>query len=70
MAAPAWAKRAASGILVSSAARAARAVNDLVMAAVEVLTKNGSMPVMFTKPGPSDLDRCKERYRALCLGPS
>jgi len=55
------------GILVVGGSQGARAVNDLVMAAVEVLTKNGSMPVIVHQTGPSDLDRCKERYRALCV---
>jgi UDP-N-acetylglucosamine--N-acetylmuramyl-(pentapeptide) pyrophosphoryl-undecaprenol N-acetylglucosamine transferase len=55
------------GILVVGGSQGARAVNDLVMAAVEVLSKNGSMPVIVHQTGPSDLDRCKERYRALCV---
>jgi UDP-N-acetylglucosamine--N-acetylmuramyl-(pentapeptide) pyrophosphoryl-undecaprenol N-acetylglucosamine transferase len=57
----------APGILVVGGSQGARAVNDLVMTAVEVLSKNGSMPVIVHQTGPSDLDRCKERYRALCV---
>jgi UDP-N-acetylglucosamine--N-acetylmuramyl-(pentapeptide) pyrophosphoryl-undecaprenol N-acetylglucosamine transferase len=57
----------APGILVVGGSQGARAVNDLVMAAVEVLAKNGSLPVVVHQTGPSDLDRCKERYRATCV---
>jgi len=57
----------APGILVVGGSQGARAVNDLVIAAVEWWTKNGSLPVIVHQTGPSDLDRCKERYRALCV---
>jgi UDP-N-acetylglucosamine--N-acetylmuramyl-(pentapeptide) pyrophosphoryl-undecaprenol N-acetylglucosamine transferase len=56
---------AAPGILVVGGSQGARAVNDLVLAAVEVLAKNGSLPIVVHQTGPSDLDRCKERYRAM-----
>jgi UDP-N-acetylglucosamine--N-acetylmuramyl-(pentapeptide) pyrophosphoryl-undecaprenol N-acetylglucosamine transferase len=56
---------AAPGILVVGGSQGARAVNDLVLAAVEVLARNGSMPVIVHQTGSSDLDRCKERYRAM-----
>ena len=58
---------AAPSILVVGGSQGARAVNDLVMAAVEVLAKNGPMPAIVHQTGPSDLDRCKERYRVLCV---
>jgi UDP-N-acetylglucosamine--N-acetylmuramyl-(pentapeptide) pyrophosphoryl-undecaprenol N-acetylglucosamine transferase len=57
----------APGILVVGGSQGARAVNDLVMGAVEVLAKNSSMPVIVHQTGSSDLDRCKERYRVLCV---
>jgi UDP-N-acetylglucosamine--N-acetylmuramyl-(pentapeptide) pyrophosphoryl-undecaprenol N-acetylglucosamine transferase len=60
-------QNAAPGILVVGGSQGARAVNDLVMAAVEVLAKNGPMPAIVHQTGPSDLDRCKERYRVLCV---
>ena len=52
-------------ILVVGGSQGARAVNDLVLAAVEILAKNGSLPALVHQSGPSDLDRCSERYRAL-----
>jgi UDP-N-acetylglucosamine--N-acetylmuramyl-(pentapeptide) pyrophosphoryl-undecaprenol N-acetylglucosamine transferase len=52
-------------ILVVGGSQGARAVNDLVLAAVEVLAKNGSLPALVHQTGPSDLDRCSERYRVL-----
>jgi UDP-N-acetylglucosamine--N-acetylmuramyl-(pentapeptide) pyrophosphoryl-undecaprenol N-acetylglucosamine transferase len=55
----------APGILVVGGSQGARAVNDLVMAAVDALAKNGSLPTIVHQTGPSDLDRCKERYRAM-----
>jgi UDP-N-acetylglucosamine--N-acetylmuramyl-(pentapeptide) pyrophosphoryl-undecaprenol N-acetylglucosamine transferase len=55
------------GILVVGGSQGAHAVNDLVLAAVEVLSKNASLPAVVHQTGPSDLDRCKERYRALCV---
>jgi UDP-N-acetylglucosamine--N-acetylmuramyl-(pentapeptide) pyrophosphoryl-undecaprenol N-acetylglucosamine transferase len=54
-------------ILVVGGSQGARAVNELVMAAVELWAKKGSLPVVVHQTGPSDLDRCKERYRALCV---
>jgi UDP-N-acetylglucosamine--N-acetylmuramyl-(pentapeptide) pyrophosphoryl-undecaprenol N-acetylglucosamine transferase len=54
-------------LLVVGGSQGARAVNDLVLAAVEVLAKNGSPPALVHQTGPGDLDRCSERYRALGL---
>jgi UDP-N-acetylglucosamine--N-acetylmuramyl-(pentapeptide) pyrophosphoryl-undecaprenol N-acetylglucosamine transferase len=54
-------------LLVVGGSQGARAVNDLVLAAVEVLAKNGSLPAFVHQTGPVDLDRCNERYRALGL---
>ena len=52
-------------ILVVGGSQGARAVNDLVLAAVEVLARSGSLPVLVHQTGPSDKDRCSERYRAM-----
>jgi UDP-N-acetylglucosamine--N-acetylmuramyl-(pentapeptide) pyrophosphoryl-undecaprenol N-acetylglucosamine transferase len=52
-------------ILVVGGSQGARAVNDLVMAAVEILAKNGALPALAHQTGPSDEERCHERYRAL-----
>ena len=99
---------ASPSILVVGGSQGARAVNDLVLAAVEMLAKNqplqvdglepgvsrsaplpagerpptstsagegplapgrlaksGSLPAIVHQTGPSDEDRCRERYRAL-----
>jgi UDP-N-acetylglucosamine--N-acetylmuramyl-(pentapeptide) pyrophosphoryl-undecaprenol N-acetylglucosamine transferase len=52
-------------ILVVGGSQGARAVNDLVMAAVEVLKKEDRLPGIVHQTGPNDLDRCNERYRTL-----
>jgi UDP-N-acetylglucosamine--N-acetylmuramyl-(pentapeptide) pyrophosphoryl-undecaprenol N-acetylglucosamine transferase len=52
-------------ILVVGGSQGARAVNDLVMAAVELLAKEGHLPAIVHQTGPSDLDRCSERYRSM-----
>jgi UDP-N-acetylglucosamine--N-acetylmuramyl-(pentapeptide) pyrophosphoryl-undecaprenol N-acetylglucosamine transferase len=52
-------------VLVVGGSQGARAVNDLVLAAVEVLVNNRALPALVHQTGPSDLDRCRERYRAL-----
>ena len=52
-------------ILVVGGSQGAKAVNELVLAAVEILAKNGTLPDLVHQTGPSDLDRCSERYRAL-----
>lgn len=52
-------------ILVVGGSQGARAVNNLVLAAVEVLVNNRALPAIVHQTGPSDLDRCSERYRAL-----
>jgi UDP-N-acetylglucosamine--N-acetylmuramyl-(pentapeptide) pyrophosphoryl-undecaprenol N-acetylglucosamine transferase len=54
-------------ILVVGGSQGARAVNDLVLTAVEVLAKNGSLPVLVHQTGPSDEDRCGERYGVLSV---
>jgi UDP-N-acetylglucosamine--N-acetylmuramyl-(pentapeptide) pyrophosphoryl-undecaprenol N-acetylglucosamine transferase len=58
---------AAPRILVVGGSQGARAVNDLVLAAVEVLARDGSLPALVHQTGPGDLDQCNERYRALGL---
>ena len=55
-------------ILVVGGSQGARAVNDLVLAAVEALAKKGAPPAIVHQTGPSDLDRCNERYRAIGVG--
>jgi len=54
-----------SRVLVVGGSQGAYAVNDLVMAAVEVLSKEGRLPGMVHQTGPKDLARCTERYRNL-----
>jgi len=55
-------------ILVVGGSQGARGVNDLCLAAFELLAKNGSLPAVVHQTGPSDLERCGERYRALGVG--
>ena len=55
-------------ILVVGGSQGARAVNDLVLAAVEILAKNRSLPALVHQTGPSDEGRCSERYRVLGVG--
>ncbi len=52
-------------ILVVGGSQGARAVNDLVMAAVEILHKAGRLPGIVHQTGSKDFERCNERYRAL-----
>jgi UDP-N-acetylglucosamine--N-acetylmuramyl-(pentapeptide) pyrophosphoryl-undecaprenol N-acetylglucosamine transferase len=52
-------------LLVVGGSQGARAVNDLVLAAVEFLAKSGSLPALVHQTGPSDESRCNERYRAM-----
>ena len=54
-------------IFVVGGSQGARAVNDLVMTAVEVLANSGSLPALVHQTGPSDESRCNERYRVLGL---
>ncbi|HEX7598554.1 MAG TPA: undecaprenyldiphospho-muramoylpentapeptide beta-N-acetylglucosaminyltransferase, partial [Polyangia bacterium] len=58
-------ERVGARILVVGGSQGAKGVNELVLAAVEILAKNGSLPALVHQTGPSDLDRCKERYRSL-----
>lgn len=58
-------RSASPRILVVGGSQGARAVNDLVLAAVEALAQHGSLPVLVHQTGPSDQDRCRERYRAM-----
>jgi UDP-N-acetylglucosamine--N-acetylmuramyl-(pentapeptide) pyrophosphoryl-undecaprenol N-acetylglucosamine transferase len=52
-------------ILVVGGSQGARAVNDLVMAAVGILNKEGRLPGIVHQTGPNDLDRCNQHYRTL-----
>jgi UDP-N-acetylglucosamine--N-acetylmuramyl-(pentapeptide) pyrophosphoryl-undecaprenol N-acetylglucosamine transferase len=52
-------------ILVVGGSQGAKAVNELVLAAVEILAKHGTLPALVHQTGPNDLDRCSDRYRAL-----
>ncbi|MGC9982296.1 MAG: undecaprenyldiphospho-muramoylpentapeptide beta-N-acetylglucosaminyltransferase [Polyangia bacterium] len=56
---------APSRILVVGGSQGARAVNDLVLAAVEMLAKKGALPAIVHQTGPSDEERCRKRYRAV-----
>jgi UDP-N-acetylglucosamine--N-acetylmuramyl-(pentapeptide) pyrophosphoryl-undecaprenol N-acetylglucosamine transferase len=54
-----------AGILVVGGSQGARAVNDLVLAAVQELNQSGALPAVVHQTGPNDLDRCTQHYRAL-----
>jgi UDP-N-acetylglucosamine--N-acetylmuramyl-(pentapeptide) pyrophosphoryl-undecaprenol N-acetylglucosamine transferase len=54
-------------LLVVGGSQGARAVNDLVIAAAEVLAAEGTLPPLVHQVGAADLDRCIERYRAVGL---
>ena len=57
----------APSLLVLGGSQGARAVNDLVMDAAEVLARRGKLPAVVHQTGAADGDRCLERYRALGL---
>lgn len=54
-------------LLVVGGSQGARAVNDLVLSAVERLAKQDAFAAITHQTGAADLDRCAERYRALGL---
>jgi UDP-N-acetylglucosamine--N-acetylmuramyl-(pentapeptide) pyrophosphoryl-undecaprenol N-acetylglucosamine transferase len=56
-----------AGLLVVGGSQGARAVNDLVLGAAELLAARGALPPLVHQTGPADADRCAERYRALGL---
>jgi len=58
----------AGSVLVVGGSQGARAVNDLVIGAVELLAARGALPPLVHQTGAADADRCLERYRALGLG--
>jgi UDP-N-acetylglucosamine--N-acetylmuramyl-(pentapeptide) pyrophosphoryl-undecaprenol N-acetylglucosamine transferase len=55
-------------LLVVGGSQGARAVNDLMIAAAEILARQGTLPAMVHQTGPADAERCAERYKALGLG--
>jgi UDP-N-acetylglucosamine--N-acetylmuramyl-(pentapeptide) pyrophosphoryl-undecaprenol N-acetylglucosamine transferase len=55
------------GLLVVGGSQGARAVNDLVLGAAELLAGQGALPRLVHQTGPRDADRCTESYRALGL---
>jgi UDP-N-acetylglucosamine--N-acetylmuramyl-(pentapeptide) pyrophosphoryl-undecaprenol N-acetylglucosamine transferase len=57
----------AGSVLVVGGSQGARAVNDLVIAAAEVLAGQGKLPPLVHQTGAADADRCLERYRSLGL---
>jgi len=56
---------AAPHILVVGGSQGARGVNELVLAAIEVLAKNGPLPSVVHQAGPGDQDRCSQHYRTM-----
>lgn len=54
-------------VLVVGGSQGARAVNDLVIAAAEVLAARGTLPPLLHQTGAADAERCLERYRGLGL---
>jgi UDP-N-acetylglucosamine--N-acetylmuramyl-(pentapeptide) pyrophosphoryl-undecaprenol N-acetylglucosamine transferase len=65
--AQAQAEGRAGTLLVVGGSQGARAVNDLVIAAAQLLAAEGALPPLVHQVGAADLDRCLERYRALGL---
>ncbi len=54
-------------LLVVGGSQGARAVNDLVLGAAEILSGAGKLPPMLHQSGQADAERCSQRYRALGL---
>jgi UDP-N-acetylglucosamine--N-acetylmuramyl-(pentapeptide) pyrophosphoryl-undecaprenol N-acetylglucosamine transferase len=54
-------------VLVVGGSQGARAVNELVIGAAELLAARGALPPLVHQTGTADADRCLERYRALGL---
>ncbi len=53
-----------SAVLVVGGSQGARAVNDLVLGAAEILARQGQLPRLRHQTGAADVDRCREQYRA------
>ncbi len=58
---------ATAGVLVVGGSQGARAVNDLMIAAAETMSKQAARPPIVHQTGPNDFDRCRDRYRELAL---
>jgi UDP-N-acetylglucosamine--N-acetylmuramyl-(pentapeptide) pyrophosphoryl-undecaprenol N-acetylglucosamine transferase len=56
-----------ASLLVVGGSQGARAVNDLVLGAAELMAGRGALPPLVHQTGAADADRCLERYRALGL---
>jgi UDP-N-acetylglucosamine--N-acetylmuramyl-(pentapeptide) pyrophosphoryl-undecaprenol N-acetylglucosamine transferase len=54
-------------LLVLGGSQGSRAVNDLVLGAVEILASRGQVPLIVHQAGPADAIRCGDRYRSLGL---
>jgi len=52
---------------VVGGSQGAKAVNELVIGAAELLATRGALPPLVHQTGAADADRCLERYRALGL---
>jgi UDP-N-acetylglucosamine--N-acetylmuramyl-(pentapeptide) pyrophosphoryl-undecaprenol N-acetylglucosamine transferase len=59
---------AAGTLLVVGGSQGARAVNELVIEAAQLLAARGALPPLVHQTGAKDADRCSERYRELGLG--
>jgi UDP-N-acetylglucosamine--N-acetylmuramyl-(pentapeptide) pyrophosphoryl-undecaprenol N-acetylglucosamine transferase len=57
----------AGSVLVVGGSQGARAVNDLVLGAAEILAARGALPPVVHQTGPADAERCMQRYRDLGL---
>jgi len=58
---------ASASVLVVGGSQGARAVNELVIGAAEILAARGTLPPLLHQAGAADAERCLERYRALGL---
>jgi UDP-N-acetylglucosamine--N-acetylmuramyl-(pentapeptide) pyrophosphoryl-undecaprenol N-acetylglucosamine transferase len=58
---------AGKGVLVVGGSQGARAVNELVLGAAEILAATGTLPALEHQTGAGDFERCRDRYRALGL---
>jgi UDP-N-acetylglucosamine--N-acetylmuramyl-(pentapeptide) pyrophosphoryl-undecaprenol N-acetylglucosamine transferase len=55
-------------LLVVGGSQGARAVNDLMLGAAEVLAGTGALPPTVHQTGANDFERCRDRYATLGLG--
>jgi UDP-N-acetylglucosamine--N-acetylmuramyl-(pentapeptide) pyrophosphoryl-undecaprenol N-acetylglucosamine transferase len=55
-------------VLVVGGSQGARAVNDLLIPAAQVLSQRGALPRILHQTGPADEARIRDKYQALGLG--